>query len=215
MTDKELQKLKRPELLEIMLGLQNELDKEREENEALRAKVSDRNIALEKSGSIAEAALEINGVFDAAQKAADVYLENVRKMHSDEEKHYNEAMAKANAEAESLIANAKREAETLKTKTDIECRTKLKNTEEECTAKRRTTEEECARKVSETNKLCTQKIKETQEKCTAISSLDNQIASFFGNKQAEQVMQQAVSEHPAAAEQTATEPTTQTASSGI
>lgn len=180
MTDKELQKLKRPELLEIMLGLQNELDKEREENEALRSKISEKNIALEKSGSIAEAALEINGVFDAAQKAADVYLDNVKKMHIDEEKHYNEAIAKANAEADSIISaarseadsiisTAKRDSETLKAKTDIECRTKVKNTDEECT-----------RRINETNTICTKKIKETQEKCTAISSLDNQIANFFG-----------------------------------
>lgn len=183
MTDKELQKLKRPELLEIMLGLQNELDKEREENEVLRSKINEKNIALEKSGSIAEAALEINGVFDAAQKAADVYLDNVKKMHIDEEKHYNEAIAKANAEAESILINAKKEAETLKTKTDIECRTKIKNTEEECSAKIRTTDEECTRKINDTNKACTQKIKETQEKCTAISSLDNQIADFFKKNQ--------------------------------
>jgi len=182
MTDKELQKLKRPELLEIMLNLQNELDKEREENEALRARLSEKNIAIEKSGSIAEAALEINGVFDAAQKAADVYLENVKKMHAEEETHHQQVMAKSNAEAEALLTQAKREAETLRTKTDIECRTKVKNTEEECAMKLRTTEEECSRKISETNNLCTKKIKETQEKCTAISSLDNQIASFFGNK---------------------------------
>lgn len=185
MTDKELQKLKRPELLEIMLGLQNELDKEREENEVLRSKISEKNIALEKSGSIAEAALEINGVFDAAQKAADVYLDNVKKMHIDEEKHYNEAIAKANAEAESILINAKKEAETLKTKTDIECRTKIKNTEEECSAKIRTTDEECTKKINDTNKACTQKIKETQEKCTAISSLNNQIADFFKKNQSD------------------------------
>lgn len=170
MTDKELQKLKRPELLEIMLGLQNELDKEREENESLRARLGEKDIAIEKSGSIAEAALEINGVFDAAQKAADVYLDNVKKMHLEEERHHTEAIAKANAEAEAILADAKREAETLKAKADIECRTKIKNTDEECT-----------KKINETNLLCTKKIKETQEKCTAISSLDNQIASFFGN----------------------------------
>lgn len=191
MTDKELQKLKRPELLEIMLGLQNELDKEREENEVLRSKISEKNIALEKSGSIAEAALEINGVFDAAQKAADVYLDNVKKMHNDEEKHYNEAIAKANAEAESILISAKKEAATIKTKTDIECRTKIKNTEEECSAKIRSADEECTRKINETNKACTQKIKETQEKCTAISSLDNQIADFFNKNQSLQPDNQA------------------------
>lgn len=192
MTDKELQKLKRPELLEIMLGLQNELDKEREENEVLRTKLEQKTISLNKSGSIAEAALEINGVFDAAQKAADVYLDNVKKMHAEEERHHTEAIAKSTAEAEAIVAEAKREAETLRTKTDIECRTKIKNTDDECnrkinetntlcTQKINETNASCTQKVNETNALCTQKIKETQDKCTAISSLDNQIASFFGN----------------------------------
>ena len=181
MTDKELQKLKRPELLEIMLGLQNELDKEREENEVLRAKLEEKQIALNKSGSIAEAALEINGVFDAAQKAADVYLENVKKMHAEEEKHHVEVIAQANSEAEAIIADVRREAETLRAKTDIECRTKLKNTEEECNIKIQNTENECTRKINETNTLCTKKIKETQDKCTAIASLNSQIATFFSS----------------------------------
>ena len=194
MTDKELQKLKRPEILEIMLNLQNELDKEKEENEALRAKLSEKNIAIEKSGSIAEAALEINGVFDAAQKAADVYLDNVKKMHTEQKTYHEQIMAKTTAEAEGIITQARREAETLKTKTDIECRTKVKNTEEECAAKIRTTEEECARKINETNALCTKKINETKEKCTAISSLDNQIASFFGNNPAAQQAMQSVTQ---------------------
>lgn len=211
MTDKELQKLKRPEILEIMLNLQNELDKEKEENEALRAKLGEKNIAIEKSGSIAEAALEINGVFDAAQKAADVYLDNVKKMHTEQKTYHEQAMAKSTAEAEGIVTQAKREADTLKTKTDIECRTKVKNTDEECAAKIRTTEEECAakikateeecaRKISETNALCTKKINETKEKCTAISSLDNQIASFFGNNPAAQQAMQSMAQ-----EQTKTE----------
>ena len=87
MTDKELQKLKRSELLEIMLGLQNELDNKIDEIKELRGKLEERQIALENAGSIAQAALEINGVLNAAQKAADVYLENINKMHEEQEKN--------------------------------------------------------------------------------------------------------------------------------
>ncbi|MGN0613518.1 MAG: hypothetical protein ACI4JB_06410 [Porcipelethomonas sp.] len=170
MTDKELQKLKRPELLEIMLGLQKELDREREENKSLRSRLDEKMIAINKSGSIAEAALEVNGVLNAAQKAADVYLENIRKMHADEESNYKNSITKAKTEAEAIVSSARKEAETMIAKTDVDCRTKLKEADAEC-----------SRRISETNDLCTKKIKETQEKCTAISSLDNQIASFFGN----------------------------------
>lgn len=83
MTERELRKMSRTELLELLLD-------ERRENEVLREKLkkaltalSDRQIALTEAGSIAEAALRINGVFEAAQAAADQYLENVRRLTED------------------------------------------------------------------------------------------------------------------------------------
>lgn len=60
---------------------------ERRENERLNAllreaneRLGSRQIDLESAGSIAEAALRLNGVFAAAQAAADQYLENVRRL---------------------------------------------------------------------------------------------------------------------------------------
>jgi polysaccharide deacetylase 2 family uncharacterized protein YibQ len=59
----------------------------RKENEELKRqlreaniKLNDRRIMLDKAGSIAEAALQLNDVFELAQKAADQYLENVKKI---------------------------------------------------------------------------------------------------------------------------------------
>ena len=203
MTDKELQKLKRSELLEIMLGLQNELDDQREENKILQAKLDERTISIENAGSIAEAALEINGVLNDAQKAADVYLENVRKMHNEQESRHNEIIKNATDEAEKLYAAAKIEAEKIQSTTNAECQQKIREADELCTRKISETEkmcsekiseverscsekikqtdEECSRRINETNAVCTKKIKETQEKCTALSSLDNKIATFFNN----------------------------------
>lgn len=40
-----------------------------------------RTLMLQESGSIAEAALKFNGVFEAAQRATDQYLENIREIH--------------------------------------------------------------------------------------------------------------------------------------
>ena len=42
-------------------------------------------IELEEAGSIAEAAIRINGVFEAAQRAAEQYLMNVRELSEREE----------------------------------------------------------------------------------------------------------------------------------
>ena len=59
MTDKELQKLKRAELLEIMLNLQSENDRLKSENEKLKLAVNERSITLQDAGNIAEAALQL------------------------------------------------------------------------------------------------------------------------------------------------------------
>ena len=48
--------------------------------ERAEAQLRDRRIAVEKAGSLAEAALQLNRVFEAADKAAQQYLENVRLM---------------------------------------------------------------------------------------------------------------------------------------
>ncbi len=78
MTDRELKKLSRAGLLEVLLTQSREIDRLKAENEMLKEKLEDREIMLSKSGSIAEASLRINHVFEAAQKAADQYVSSVR-----------------------------------------------------------------------------------------------------------------------------------------
>ncbi len=80
MTERELKKLSRADLLELLLN-------ERRENEGLRLqleeaqrKLADRRIQLEQAGSIAEAALQLNGVFAAAEAAAEQYRDSVRRL---------------------------------------------------------------------------------------------------------------------------------------
>ena len=78
MKNKELRKLRRAELLELMLQQQTEIDRLKQENEQLIQKLNDRTITIENAGSIAEASLKLNKVFEAAQKAADDYLESIK-----------------------------------------------------------------------------------------------------------------------------------------
>lgn len=80
MTEKELHKLKRAELLEMMLAQSREIEVLRARIEELETKLADREIRIRESGSIAEAALQLNGIFEAAQAAADQYLENIRRL---------------------------------------------------------------------------------------------------------------------------------------
>ena len=52
----------------------------REELEQARKSLEKREIALNEAGSIAVAALQINGVFEAAQAASQQYIENIRSL---------------------------------------------------------------------------------------------------------------------------------------
>lgn len=80
MKDKELQKLKRIELYEIMLAQSEEIDKLRQQLEEARVALASRDIQMKEAGSIAQASLKLTQVFEEAQKAADLYLYNIKKL---------------------------------------------------------------------------------------------------------------------------------------
>lgn len=79
MTNKEWKKLKRAELLELLIAQVKENERLQAELDTATAAMKERTIIIEQAGSIAEAALQLNGVFAAAEAAAAQYLENVRR----------------------------------------------------------------------------------------------------------------------------------------
>lgn len=126
MANRELRKLNRRELLQMLLAqceeterLQQELDNTQEELEELQigyerlkkkldikderlnikdAKIAEltsrmkemqasRLIELSEAGSIAEASLRLNGIFEAAQRAAEQYLMNVKRIGGESADH--------------------------------------------------------------------------------------------------------------------------------
>ena len=74
MTEKELRKLNRYQLLELLMMQTEENRQLQQEIERLRQ----QQMKLEEMGSVAEASLLLNGVFEAAQKAADDYVNEAR-----------------------------------------------------------------------------------------------------------------------------------------
>lgn len=77
--ESDIRNYSRIELLEILIKLSEENDELVEENRRLKEALESREIALSEAGNIAEAALGISKVFEAAQAAADAYLLNVTK----------------------------------------------------------------------------------------------------------------------------------------
>ena len=79
MAERELRRMNRMELIEIIYALKQHEEELEQQNAKLRRQLADRTLRL--VGSIAEAALSMNRVFEAAQAAADQYLESVKAQY--------------------------------------------------------------------------------------------------------------------------------------
>lgn len=81
MDNKQLKKLSRRELLEILLEQSKEIDRLQIMLDKAQRKLEEREIIIANAGNIAQASLQLNDVFAAAQRAADQYLDSIRSMH--------------------------------------------------------------------------------------------------------------------------------------
>ena len=124
MTDKELRKLRRDDLLQILINQQRQIDELNAELQRREEALANRDLAVQESGTLAEAAMKLNDVFGAAQKAADEYLAQMRKraddLVADAQKKADEAQRTADSvvkgargEADRILNKARSEAETL------------------------------------------------------------------------------------------------------
>lgn len=75
-----LKKMKRKDLLEILLLQYKKIEELQEELKEAKEKLNERQIILSEVGSIAEASLKLNKVFEVAQRAADDYIESIKKL---------------------------------------------------------------------------------------------------------------------------------------
>lgn len=118
MTAKELKKLSRAELLEMLLQQVEENDRLRQELDDVKAKLADRTIIHEQSGSIAEAALRVNSIFDLAQQAADDYLASIRLANAEPEAYTRQVQEEAQARADAIIAEAEQRSARIRAEAD-------------------------------------------------------------------------------------------------
>ena len=107
MTDKEFKRLSRSQLIDIIYQLQLKQDELAADNENLSKALADKRLRVSKAGNIADAALEIHNVMQAAQDAAAHYVEEIQ-MRVDEE--YQRILKKANNKVAVIIEEAKQAA---------------------------------------------------------------------------------------------------------
>lgn len=75
-----LKSLTKLELLELLAEQEREIQSLQQQLEQKDQLLAQRTLCMTQSGNIAQAALALNGVFEAAQKAADQYVESVKAM---------------------------------------------------------------------------------------------------------------------------------------
>ena len=80
MGSKELKKLSRRELVDIIYQLKKNEQKNQEKIAALEESLREKRIRVSVAGSIAEAAADITQIFAAAQETADLYLGEIAAM---------------------------------------------------------------------------------------------------------------------------------------
>lgn len=109
MAERELKKLDRAELIEIIYELQKREKEYLAKINNLEAALDDKTIKISEAGSIAEAALKLSGIFESAQAAADQFLYSVHVANRDEE----ERLAQTEAKCKAMINEAEKEAERI------------------------------------------------------------------------------------------------------
>ena len=78
MTERELRKLSRADLLELLLAQRRENEQLRCALDQAQAQSADRTIKIDKAGSLAEASLQLGGIFAAAQDSCQYYIDNIK-----------------------------------------------------------------------------------------------------------------------------------------
>lgn len=111
MTNRELKKLSRADLVELLLELTRENDQLRGELNQVKQKLESREISLEQAGSLADAALQLNGVFASAQAACEQYSENIRLRSESQEEICRKMERQTREKCEAMVSRAKQEAD--------------------------------------------------------------------------------------------------------
>ena len=85
MSELEMKKLGRRELLDVLADREDEIDRLRLKLVELERKMANREVRISRAGSIAEAARALNHVFENAEKAAAQDLENIQRLSGEQE----------------------------------------------------------------------------------------------------------------------------------
>ena len=129
MTDRQLRKASRLDLLQILL-------EQRRENESLRQQIAEmeqqllkRQITIDQAGTLAEAALKLSGIFDAAESACQYYAENIRSLSGRQEEICRTMERETREKCDRMLEQAKQMARVYWDEYKEKCNSYMKSME--------------------------------------------------------------------------------------
>lgn len=94
--------LSKNEMMMVMHDQEQEIEKLKSQVAELQAKLDGYEIKVSESGSLAEAAAKVSGLFEAAQRTVDTYLENMKRRDERAEAAFDDVQK----QAEQIISEA-------------------------------------------------------------------------------------------------------------
>ena len=114
MISKELKRLSRRELVDIIYQLKKNEQEMQEEIELLKTELQDKRIRISTAGSIADAAMSVTNVFSTAQLTADIYLREISCMREDADRECAKKIEEAEKRVRDILADGEKKFDTLK-----------------------------------------------------------------------------------------------------
>lgn len=134
MTEKELRRLGRGDLLNLLLEQSRENQRLREQLQAAQDALANKAICIDKAGSIAEASLQLNGVFQATERACQQYTENIARLSQHQQVICARREKESQKKALQIVADAQKQAEDATTAAQKRCDEMLKKAKTESQA---------------------------------------------------------------------------------
>ena len=102
--EKELKKLTRRELVDVIYQMKKNEQRMQEEIAALEEAIGEKRIRISVAGSIAEAAVDITQIFSTAQMTADLYLHEIACRKAETEEECAKMIADAKKKVEAILS---------------------------------------------------------------------------------------------------------------
>ena len=120
MLTKELKRLSRRELVDIIYQLKKNEQEMQDEIASLKNDIQDRRIRISASGSIAEASMSLTNIFSNAQMTADLYLHEIASKKEDAEYECAKMIQEAREKSQSILLEGEKKIADLRALYEVE-----------------------------------------------------------------------------------------------